>query len=366
PEHSATVVRRLGSAGAVVIGRTGLHEWAFGFTSENAFFGPVRNPLDPTTSPGGSSGGSGAAVAAGITPVAIGTDTGGSVRNPAALCGVFGLKPTHGCVPLTGVYPLAPSLDTVGPIARTVSDLAVTHRAIAGYDPKDRWSTPDPATPVDPRMPRRIGIVTQWMEAGPSSSAVRAGMRTFADRASAAGWDVVELDEPRLAVPDAVFIAAGPEILTIHRQRLAEHPDRYSDETRERLAQCATVTIDDVVTAAAWSAAARNRIAGLGIEGIPILAAPTVGAMRKRIGAPDVDIDGRLVFHRSAFAMFTAPINRIGVPALAAPIPGTGAVPVSVQLVTDRLGDEVLLSVASDLEAAGVIGVADRGSGIGT
>ena len=135
PDVSATVVERLEAAGAVVIGRTGLHEFAFGFTSENPHFGPVRNPWDVTLSPGGSSGGSAAVVAAGIVPAAIGTDTGGSVRVPAALCGVIGLKVTHGRVPLTGVTPLAPSLDTVGPIARTVGDVAAVYAAIAGDDP---------------------------------------------------------------------------------------------------------------------------------------------------------------------------------------------------------------------------------------
>jgi len=149
--HSATVVRRLGTAGAVIIGRTGLHEFAFGFTSENHWFGPVRNPWDLKTSPGGSSGGSGAAVAAGIVPIAIGTDTGGSVRVPAALCGVFGLKVTHGRVSLAGVYPLAPSLDTVGPMAANVADLTAAYLAMAGDDPSDTWSQTKPveAPPSD-------------------------------------------------------------------------------------------------------------------------------------------------------------------------------------------------------------------------
>jgi aspartyl-tRNA(Asn)/glutamyl-tRNA(Gln) amidotransferase subunit A len=124
-ETSATVAQRLEAAGAVIVGRTGLHEFAFGFSSENPWWGPVRNPWDPTTSPGGSSGGSAAAVAAGLAPVGIGTDTGGSVRVPAALCGLVGLKVTHGRVPLTGVFPLAPSLDTVGPLATTVADPAL-------------------------------------------------------------------------------------------------------------------------------------------------------------------------------------------------------------------------------------------------
>ena len=117
PEQAAVVVERLEAAGAVIVARTGLHEFAYGFSSENHWFGPVRNPWDPTTSPGGSSGGSATAVAAGLAPIGIGTDTGGSVRVPAALTGTMGLKVTQGRIPTRGVFPLAPSLDTVGPIA---------------------------------------------------------------------------------------------------------------------------------------------------------------------------------------------------------------------------------------------------------
>ena len=146
PNRSATVVERLEAAGAVIIGRTGLHEFAFGFSSENHWFGPVRNPWDPETSPGGSSGGSAVAVAAGLSAIAIGTDTGGSVRVPAALCGVVGLKVTHGRVSLAGVFPLAPSLDTVGPLTRTVGDAALAYQAIAGHDPADPHSVVEPVT----------------------------------------------------------------------------------------------------------------------------------------------------------------------------------------------------------------------------
>ncbi|KAA3635440.1 MAG: amidase, partial [Armatimonadetes bacterium] len=173
-EHSATVVRRLGAAGAVIIGRTGLHEFAFGFTSENPWFGPVRNPWDTATSPGGSSGGSGAAVAAGIVPVAVGTDTGGSVRVPAALCGVFGLKVTHGRVPLSGVYPLVPSLDTVGPIATNIADLDLAYGVMAGYEPEDGWSVPTGAMPPVDTGQTTIGLVEQWLTA-PMSRNVREG-----------------------------------------------------------------------------------------------------------------------------------------------------------------------------------------------
>ena len=142
PAASATVVDRLEAAGAIIMGRTGLHEFAFGFSSENPWFGPVRNPWNTDLSPGGSSGGSAVAVAAGMSPAAIGTDTGGSVRVPAALCGIVGLKVTHGRIPLTGIFPLAGSLDTVGPLALTTGDARLLYEAMKGFDRSDPWSAP--------------------------------------------------------------------------------------------------------------------------------------------------------------------------------------------------------------------------------
>ena len=166
PERSATVVDRIEAAGGIVIGRTGLHEFAFGFSSENAWFGPVRNPWDPSISPGGSSGGSGAAVAAGFAPLGVGTDTGGSVRVPAALCGIAGLKVTHGRIPLTGVFPLAPSIDTVGPMARSVADLALLYRVMAGDDPDDPWCPAAIEAHDEPgRFTNlRIGVPSEWID----------------------------------------------------------------------------------------------------------------------------------------------------------------------------------------------------------
>lgn len=353
-EHSATVVRRLGAAGAVIIGRTGLHEFAFGFTSENPWFGPVRNPWDTATSPGGSSGGSGAAVAAGIVPVAVGTDTGGSVRVPAALCGVFGLKVTHGRVPLSGVYPLVPSLDTVGPIATNVADLDLAYGVMAGYEPEDGWSVPTGAMPPVDTGQATIGLVEQWLTA-PMSRNVREGMERFISGVKEAGFNVVAVDEPSLTPHPALSGAIGPEILEIHGERFTKHRDRYGEDVRARLDLASEGTARDVVDAHRWGASARNTIARLHGDGIGILAAPTVGAMRKMIGVDDIDVDGVRHPHRAVLAAFTAPINRIGVPALAAPISGGEGVPVSVQLVAPMWHEASILDVAGRLESAGVV-----------
>ncbi len=357
PEHSAPVVRRLGNAGGVIIGRTGLHEFAFGFTSENEFFGPVRNPWDLSTSPGGSSGGSGAAVAVGITPIAIGTDTGGSVRVPAALCGVYGLKVTHGRIPLTGVYPLAPSLDTVGPIARTVDDITVCYLAMSGYDASDGWSVPIDVTPPRRGTPESmtIGVVRQWCDAGPTSTEIRAGMDRFIAGAQDAGFTIREVDEPALRPPDRLLGAAGGEILSVHGEQFAENPNDYGPSTRERLAGASQATIDDIIAADAWAALARNRVGALNRDGIDMFVCPTVGGLRKVIGDPDMTIDGESHFHRALLASFTAPINRMGVPSLAAPIAGFDGPPPSIQLIAPMWHEHVILELAAVLEDVGIL-----------
>jgi Asp-tRNA(Asn)/Glu-tRNA(Gln) amidotransferase A subunit family amidase len=354
---SATVVRNLGAAGAVIIGRTGLHEFAFGFTSENPWFGPVRNPWDTDTSPGGSSGGSGAAVAAGIVPIGIGTDTGGSVRVPAAMCGVLGLKVTHGRVSLDGVFPLVPSLDTVGPLARTVADLEVAYRAMAGDDPADPWSQPHSIEAAHrPGGAFRLGIVSQWLEP-PMSADVRSGFNTFVTACTDLGMDVREISVGELAPVPAVTAAIGPEIIAVHGERYRNHPDRYGADVASRIEASAAATTDDVLTAERWGSAARAAISRLAEAGFDALIAPTVGAMTKVIGDDDVDIDGRKVFHREALARFTAPINRIRVPALSLPVAGTAGQGVSVQLVGPMWSESGLLGIASTLESERVLEV---------
>ena len=358
PGHSAAVVRRLGAAGAVIIGRTGLHEFAFGFTSENHWFGPVRNPWDTETSPGGSSGGSAAAVAADIVPVSIGTDTGGSVRVPAALCGVFGLKVTHGRVPLSGVYPLVPSLDTVGPLASNIEDLAATYVTIAGDDRTDPWTRP-----VDVERPRkmespnglRLGVVEQWFEP-PHTRHISGEISTFLDRCATAGFEIVEVNEESLRPIRAVTMASRAEILDIHRDRFARNPERYGPDVRIRLEESLGVTVDDMVEAASWSARARGTVARLHADGITALVAPTVGVEAKHIGVDDVDIDGTAVFHRVPLADFTAPINAIGVPSLAMPLTGSGSPPVSVQLIGAAWSEATLLSIGGWCEANNLVG----------
>jgi len=357
-KNSATVVRRLGAAGAVMIGRTNLHEFAFGFTSENHWFGPVHNPWDLDSSAGGSSGGSAAAVAAGVVPLAIGTDTGGSVRVPAALCGVFGLKVTHGRIPLTGIYPLVASFDTAGPIARSIDDITAGYITMAGDDRADPWSRPvavqHPPSSVDPSA-TRIGIVTQWFDTVHSSE-VAAAIDTFLERCRDLGFVTSVIDDDALKPIPEVTRASRAEILEVHGDRFAEHPERYGPDVRKRLEESASATPDDMVVAARWISRAKAAVERLQNDGVTLLVAPTVGVRSKMIGVDDVDIDGAPVFHRIPLASFTAPINAIGVPALSMPITGTGSPPISVQLIGPAWSEATLLSTGRYLESNDIVG----------
>ncbi|MEA3502918.1 MAG: amidase [Actinomycetota bacterium] len=353
--ESATVVQRLEDAGAIIIGRTGLHEFAFGFTSENQHFGPVRNPWDLDLSPGGSSGGSAAAVAAGIVPAAIGTDTGGSIRVPAALCGVVGLKVTHGRVPLTGVTPLAPSLDSVGPIVRSVADATAIYLAIAGDDAADPWAAPvrvdRPGVPRDPST-LFVGVPRQWME-HPVDRVTRDAFRNTLERLAALGATVETVDEPILEITTASANAAAAEVYHVHKERWESDPDRYGSDVAARIRRAQTVGLDTAIDAMAWDAGARHALERI-FARFDVLATPTVGGTRKVIGEDDMDIDGERIFHRAVIAQYTWPVNRSGNPALALPIESEGTPPASLQLIGPRWGESSLLAIGLGLEESGI------------
>lgn len=357
-EESATVVQRLEEAGAVIIGRTGLHEFAFGFTSENQHFGPVRNPWDISLSPGGSSGGSAAAVAAGIVPAAIGTDTGGSIRVPSALCGVVGLKVTHGRVPLTGTTPLAPALDTVGPLARSVADATAIYLAIAGDDAADPWSAPvrvdRPGASRDPST-LFVGVPRQWME-HPVDRVTRDAFRETLDRLAALGATVETVDEPILEITEVAANAAAAAVYQVHKGRWESDPDKYGSDVASRIRRAQTIGPEAAVDAMAWDAGVRHALDRI-FGRIDVLITPTVGSTRKVIGEDDMDIDGERLFHRAVIAQYTWPVNRSGNPALALPIASAGTPPSSVQLIGPRWGESSLLSIGLGLEEAGIVKV---------
>jgi mandelamide amidase len=358
PTRDAEVVRRLREAGALIAGKVGLHELAFGITSNNRVSGAVRNPWDPARIPGGSSGGSGAAVAAGLVPAAIGTDTGGSVRVPAALCGVAGLRPTVGRVPGAGIVPISTTRDTAGPLALRVADLALLDAVLAAD------ATPLPATRL---AGLRLGVPRAhfWEDLEP-------GTREVAEAAleaiRAAGAVPVEVDLPGLAQANG---AAGFPIALFEFVR---DMTRYLAERRPGVgfeALLAGIGSPDVAAIARPLAGAgaipepvyrealeaRRRLqaiyadafAGAGVEALVF---PTVPRTAARIGEDDeVELNGRRCPTFPTFIRNTDPGSNAGLPGISLPAGLSGGLPVGLALDGPRGTDRRLLAIAAAIEA---------------
>ena len=355
PKADAPCVARLEAAGAIPIGRVGLHEFAFGFSSENPWFGPVHNPLNPKLSPGGSSGGSAAAVAAGIVPLALGTDTGGSVRVPAALCGIVGLKVTHGRGSLRGVYPLAPGLDTVGPLAANVADAELAYLAIATHDPLDPLSVDAPLE--EPAPARRLdglrfAVPHPWIETG-FEPRIETAFDDLLAALSDRGATVEHVTVPETAPPGMGLASAYFEIAPVHRARYLADPESYGSEVRQRISDALAVTEDEYAAALRW----RQRLRG-GLEsclaGYDAIITPTTAAATKLIGEDTIELTTGPAFYRSPLSHFSAPVNNAGLPALAVPTAGSGTPPLSLQLVGKPWSETHLLAIGKGLESAGV------------
>jgi len=355
---SATVIKRLEAAGAVIIGRTGLHEFAFGFSSENPWHGAILNPWNRSTSPGGSSGGSAAAVAAGIVPVALGTDTGGSIRVPAGLCGIYGLKSTHGRVPITGVFPLIESLDTVGGFATTIGDLATTYRVLAGYDNADPWSVPDSVAvprPISRLGGLRVGIPQPWVDSAPMEADVR---RAF-DHAVAAlegiGASVTEIHNPFFSMPGMIGPTLAAEVAALHGDWFNDPSKEYGADVAERIAAALETPLNDIVDANRWRSGLTNTFLET-FDHVDVLITPTVPARVKQIGHDTMIIDGQKHFYRKVLSWFSALVNHAGLPALAAPLVGPGDPPPSLQIIGPPWSEDRLLEIGQRLEDHNIVG----------
>ncbi|MGH8950647.1 MAG: amidase [Acidimicrobiia bacterium] len=336
---SAPVVSRLERAGAIIVGRTGLHEFAFGFSSENPHFGPVRNPWDTSTSPGGSSGGSAAAVAAGITPVAIGTDTGGSVRVPAALCGCFGLKVTHGRIPIDGVFPLAASIDTVGPLADSIETLDLAYRVMS----EDTTSEP-------PAAPLRLGIPEPWLGDAPMVDTVGAVFEETVGTLAGLGHDVRTVAMPDVLPSPELINAIAAEVSSVHRS-FREQGLLYGEDVGRRIDDCLDRTPEQQAAGREWQGLIRSRFAEA-FEAVDLLVTPTTPAMRKVIG--EDSIGDR--HYRAVLSWFSALVNHSLHPAIALPLAGSGAPPVSLQAIGSLGSETALIGFGRSLVDAGLVG----------
>jgi aspartyl-tRNA(Asn)/glutamyl-tRNA(Gln) amidotransferase subunit A len=324
PARTAEAVSRLEAVGYTNVGKTNLHEFAFGTTSENEHFGPVPNPRYPGRVAGGSSGGSAAALAAGLADAALGTDSGGSIRIPAACCGVVGFKPTWGLVPLEGCFPLAPSFDHAGPMARDVETCERMLGVLApGFEP-ERVELEE----------LEIGIA--WIdEADPL-------VRERVERAVALFPRRRPLELPR---PESVYDSFSREVADVHRELFAEHADEYGETVRRKVEQCLEVTDPEYDRAVEARMRYRERLAEAA-AGVDLVLTPTLECVAPPAPADELALRGRLT-------KLTFPLNAVAWPAAALPCGAAGdGLPASVQLTAPEGQDALVLGAAAALERA--------------
>jgi len=349
PEQDAAAVEKLRRAGAVILGKLNLHEIALGVTNVNPHYGPCRNPWDPERVSGGSSGGSAAALAAGLCLGALGTDTGGSIRIPASLCGVVGLKPTCGRVSLRGVVPLSWNLDHAGPMARSVADTALLYRVIAGYDPLDPASADVPVEPVPERgelQGLRVALAGGEFFSRADAEvlqAVEAAARVFAELG--ARVEPVALDEAREAARANGQMTTA-DAAAFHRRRLAENPQGFGEDVLRRLQAGAALSSTEYSLARRAQAEFRRRMERF-FEEYDLLLTPTTPIAAPPIEGPDA------VEQAALLTRFTAPFNLSGLPALSLPCGFTAAgLPIGLQVVAAPWQEAKLLSAGLAYEGA--------------
>jgi 1-carboxybiuret hydrolase len=353
----ATVIARLEAAGAILLGALNMGEYAYDFTGENSHDGPSRNPHDLEHMTGGSSGGSGAAVAGGLVSIALGSDTNGSIRVPSSFCGLFGLKPTYGRLSRAGVFPFVASLDHVGPLARSVGDLALAYDAMLGRDDRDPAQAAAPAQPVTPSI-----------EAGISSLRIARLGGYFARSADASAFAAVDVVARALKAERVVELAgadrarAAAYLITmvegaaLHLERLRTRADDFDPDVRDRL-------IAGAMLPGAWSTQAQKfrrsfREQALALfRDVDVLLAPATPCRAPKIGQKTFVLDGKETLVRPNIGLFTQPISFIGLPVVVVPVWTAGeSLPIGVQVIAPPWREDLALKVARGLERDNVVG----------
>jgi aspartyl-tRNA(Asn)/glutamyl-tRNA(Gln) amidotransferase subunit A len=357
PDHSATVAVKLEEAGAVLLGKTNTHEFAYGPTGDRSYFGPTRNPHDPARISGGSSGGSAAAVAADLVYASLGSDTGGSVRIPTALCGVVGMKPTFGRVSKRGVFPLSWTLDHVGPLTRTVEDNALVLNALAGYDPEDPYSVKRPAEDFACDLGRgvRAGVIGvpkdfyfEHVE-GEVGERVREAIEVFLTL----GAEVREVEIPALwETLKAQRLTLAADAYAVHEERLRSEPERFDEEVRERLMEGERLRAYRYANARQRELQAKDEFERA-LEGMDVLLTPTLPIAATLVDQKEVNIGGYEESVRSALTRLTGPTNLTGFPSLSVPCGSTASgLPVGVQLIGRPLEEAAIYRFGHAFEEA--------------
>ncbi|HVY17778.1 MAG TPA: AtzE family amidohydrolase [Rhodopila sp.] len=354
----APLVARLEAAGAILVGARNMGEYAYDFTGENAHDGNCRNPHDLSRMAGGSSSGSGSAVGGGLVPLALGSDTNGSIRVPASFNGVFGLKPTYGRLTRAGSFPFVSSLDHLGPLCRSVADLAASYDAMQGYDPADPACVDRPVEPVSPNLDTgveglRIATAGGYFRTGASADALAA----LDAIAAALGVErSVEIEDAAIA-RSAAYVITTAEGAALHLSRLKTRPDDFDADVRDRLIAGALVPAAVVAQAQKFRRLYRARVLAL-FDGVDAILAPATPCVAPKIGEKTFVLDGVEMPVRPNIGLYTQPISFIGLPVVAVPVPtapGRGdGLPIGVQVIAPPWREDIALRVARALEARGV------------
>lgn len=353
--QDATLVTRLKQAGALLVGAQNMDEYAYGFVTENSHYGPSRNPHDPTRITGGSSGGSVAAVASGMVPLSLGSDTNGSIRVPSAFCGIFGLKPTYGRLSRARTYPFVGSLDHLGPFARSVRDIALVFDVLQGPDPDDPVCTTRPPELCTPELSKgidglRIAIADDYF----AKSAEAEVFAAVAQVAQALGAT------QRVMIPEAhraraaAFIITGSEGSNLHLEDLKTRPQDFDFATRDRFLAGALIPATWYVQAQKFRSWYRDQVRKL-FEQVDIILAPTVPCVAPPIGQQTLVLDGVEMLLRPNIGLFTQPLSFIGMPIINVPVQRPGQLPLGVQVIAAPYQEAKALRVAAYLEAQGVV-----------
>ena len=351
----AVLVRRLEDAGAVLVGTLHMGEYAYDFTGENAHEGTCRNPRDRSRMSGGSSSGAGAAVAAGLVPVALGSDTNGSLRVPASLCGVFGLKATYGRLPRSGTFAFVDSLDHVGPLAASVEDLALAYDALQGWDPGDHVCADRPPEPVSGTLDGAAAPLRTARAGGFFAAEDHPQARAAVDRVCTALGAVREEPLPGAAAGRAAaYLITQAEGAALHRHRLAARAGDFDPDTRDRFLAGALLPADWYLRAQSVRRAWRVEMAAV-FARTDRLVAPCRPCTAPALGTRFLEVAGRQELLRPNLGLYTQPFSCIGLPALSVPVWLDGdALPLGVQLIAAPWREDRCLRAARALERAGI------------
>ncbi|HQT78370.1 MAG: AtzE family amidohydrolase [Rhodospirillales bacterium 20-64-7] len=350
----APLVQRLEAAGAILVGALNMGEYAYDFTGENAHDGPSRNPHDTARMSGGSSGGSGSAVGGALVPLALGSDTNGSIRVPASFCGIFGLKPTYGRLTRAGSFPFVSSLDHLGPFARTVTDLAVAYDAMQGYDPADPVCVDRPAEPVAQLLDTGIGglrvaIAGGYFQAGASEQALTA-LNTVAEALDVS--ETVTIPEAQRA-RSAAYVITTTEGAALHLERLRARPNDFDADVRDRLIAGSLVPAAAVTQAQKFRRWYQQEMLRL-FERVDAVLAPATPCVAPLIGQKNFVLNGKEMPVRPNIGVYTQPISFIGLPVVVVPVPTDVGLPIGVQIIAPPWREDIALRLARALEADGV------------